>query len=66
MGAEQRRPLDERALVTLGAILGFIVAAHVLVADPVLRYAAYLLGFSLWMAWFVLAAVRWYSLADYR
>lgn len=42
----------------LGAILGFMIGGQVLVTDPVLRYGSALLAFSLWMAWFVLTAVR--------
>lgn len=53
--------LDGPALLVLAAIVGFVVVAQVLLATPVLRYAAALLGFSLWMAWFVLAAVRWFN-----
>lgn len=53
--------LDGPALLVLAAIVGFVVVAQVMLVTPVLRYAAALLGFSLWMAWFVLAAVRWFN-----
>lgn len=53
--------LDGPALLVLAAIVGFVLVSQVLIATPVMRYAAALFGFSLWMAWFVLAAVRWFN-----
>ncbi|MFB6172581.1 MAG: hypothetical protein ABEJ23_08600 [Haloarculaceae archaeon] len=55
--------LDGTALLVLGTIVGFVLVAQVLLSTPVLRYAAALLGFALWMAWFVLATVRWFDAA---
>lgn len=54
-----REAVDGPAFAVLGAIVLFVVVGQLYVADPVLRYASGLLGFSCWMAWFVLAAVRW-------
>jgi len=56
--------LDGRWLLVLAAIVGFAVAGQLLLADPLLRYGTALVGFSLWMAWFVLAAVRWFNAAN--
>jgi uncharacterized protein (DUF983 family) len=53
--------LDGPALLVLVAIVAFVVAGQLLLADPILRYSVGLLGFSLWMVWFVLAAVRWFN-----
>jgi hypothetical protein len=56
--------LDGPALLVLAAIVTFVAAGQLLLADPILRYGIGLLGFSLWMAWFVLAAVRWFNAAN--
>lgn len=56
-----RHAVDVQWLLVLGGILGFVGVSQLLLTDPLLRYGSALLGFSLWMAWFVLAAVRWLS-----
>lgn len=57
-----RQTVDPAAVAVLGGIVLFVLASQLFLAEPVLRYAAALLGFSLWMAWFVLAAVRWLTI----
>jgi hypothetical protein len=37
----------------------------VLVPHPVARYGAWLVVFTIWMVWFVAAAVEWISKADF-
>lgn len=54
-----RAAIDGPAVAALAAIVVFVLAGQVAVADPVLSYAIALFGFSCWMAWFVLSAVRW-------
>lgn len=58
--------VDGSTMSVLGAIVVFVVAGQLFVADPMLRYASGLLGFSFWMAWFVLVAVRWLTVGPYR
>lgn len=47
------------------AVGGAIVAVAVLAADPLVRYAAWLIAFAVWMAWFVTVAREWISRADF-
>lgn len=44
------RPVDALALATVVALL---VVGHYLVPHWSTRYGAYLVAFSIWMAWFV-------------
>lgn len=62
--APRSRAVDGRALLVLAGIAALALAGRLLVAEPVLQYATGLLAFALWMAWFVLAAVRWLSTPD--
>ena len=48
------------AVVSLAAFVAFV-----LVPDERLQYAAALVAFTVWMAWFVAAAVDWLSRADF-
>lgn len=48
------------AVVTLAAVVAFV-----LVPDVRLQYAAALVAFTVWMAWFVAAAVDWLGRADF-
>lgn len=49
----------------LTAALGILGASYFASTDPVVRYAAWLLVFSIWMAWFVYAAREWVAQADF-
>lgn len=49
----------------LVAALGILGASYVASSDPVVRYGAWLLVFSIWMAWFVYAAREWVAQADF-
>ena len=42
-----------------------LVGAYMFVSHPVVRYGAWLVVFTIWMLWFVLAAVQWLSMADF-
>lgn len=48
------------AVVSLAAFVAFV-----LVPDPRLQYAAALVAFTVWMAWFVAAAVDWLGRAEF-
>ncbi len=50
------------AAVTIAA-LGFLAAW--VIDTPSAYYAAWLVAFSVYMAWFVLAAVEWIRLAEF-
>jgi hypothetical protein len=56
--------LDRRTLAALGIVAIPVVAASLFVSDPVVRYGAWLVAFSLWMGWFVLAGVEWIDARD--
>jgi hypothetical protein len=56
---------NRRNFVAL-AVVGVILAGtYVFVSDPLIRYGAWLVVFTIWMAWFVLSAVEWISNADF-
>jgi hypothetical protein len=40
------------------AVLGLLVVTHLVVPHWSTRYAAYLIAFTVWMAWFILAGVN--------
>jgi hypothetical protein len=44
--------------LTALAILGLLVIAQVALEDRIVQYAVYLIVFTVWMAWFVLAGVN--------
>jgi hypothetical protein len=44
--------------VTVLGVVGLLAVTHLLVDHPSTRYAAYLIAFTVWMAWFVLAGVN--------
>jgi uncharacterized membrane protein YphA (DoxX/SURF4 family) len=54
-----------RNLAALVAVGGLIGGAYLLVSNPLVRYAAWLLAFAVWMAWFVVVAREWISRADF-
>ncbi|WP_049898611.1 hypothetical protein [Halococcus agarilyticus] len=56
---------NRRNLAALAAVGTVLVGAYTLVSDPVVRYGAWLVVFTIWMLWFVLAAVQWLSMADF-
>lgn len=47
---------NRRSLAALVAVVALVGAAHLLDAPPVVRYAAWLVAFAVWMAWFVAAS----------
>ncbi|EMA43449.1 hypothetical protein [Halococcus saccharolyticus] len=55
---------NRRNLTALAAATAVLVSAYVLVSHPVVEYGAWLVVFTIWMLWFVLAAVEWLSQAD--
>jgi hypothetical protein len=65
------RTVGRWRLVTLAGVAGLTAAFAILGAsylassDPVVRYGAWLLVFSIWMAWFVYAAREWVAQADF-
>jgi hypothetical protein len=54
---------NRRNLVALAAAVAVLVSAYVFVSHPVVEYGAWLVVFTIWMLWFVLAAVEWLSQA---
>lgn len=54
----------ERNALALGSALGVFAIAAV-VGSPVAYYAAALVAFCIWMAWFVTTVIDWISLADF-
>lgn len=49
----------------LAVIASAFAVAHWVVGSPSARYAAILVAFAVWMAWFVLTAVEWIRHADF-
>ena len=49
--------LSGTALTALG-VLALLAVTHLLVDDRLVQYAAYLIVFTVWMTWFVLAGVN--------
>jgi len=49
----------------LAGVTALLVVAYVLVPHPIVQYGAWLVAFTVWMAWFVLTFVEWLSNADY-
>lgn len=48
-------PHDIVAVAAIGLLL---VGSHLLVSEPLVRYAVWLVVFCIWMVWFVSVAVR--------
>ena len=53
-----------RDYAAVGAVVVALVVAYVLVPTPLVQYAAWLVVFSVWMGWFVLASGEFISLFD--
>ena len=64
---EDRRPIELRDVVLEQVVfqphaevrIGLVARA------PAVRYAAWLVAFAVWMAWFVLAGIEWLHNADF-
>jgi hypothetical protein len=56
--------IDRGTVAALGLVAVPVVVASLFVAEPVVRYGAWLVAFSLWMAWFVIAGVEWLDARD--
>ena len=54
-----------RNVAVLGVIAALLGVAYVVASDPLVRYAAWLAVFAVWMAWFVAVAREWISRADF-
>jgi len=52
-------------LAALAVGAGLVGAASLLALGPLVRYAAWLAAFAVWMAWFVVVAREWISRADF-
>jgi uncharacterized membrane protein YphA (DoxX/SURF4 family) len=46
-------------LAAWGSAAATLGVAHLLLVDSLARYGAWLLVFTIWMAWFVYYGVRW-------
>ena len=56
---------NRRNLAALAVVGTVLVGAYTFVSHPVVRYGAWLVVFTIWMLWFVLAGVQWLSMADF-
>ncbi|MGM0590781.1 MAG: hypothetical protein ACQETI_03975 [Halobacteriota archaeon] len=54
-----------RTFVALGAVGAVLALAYLAVPNEVVQYGAWLVVFSIWMAWFVFTAVEWIANADF-
>lgn len=54
-----------RNVAALGAAAATLAVAYVLVPDPLVQYGAWLVVFSVWMAWFLFVAVEWIANANF-
>lgn len=54
-----------RNLAALGVVAAVLGVAYFVASDPLVRYAAWLVAFAIWMAWFVVVAREWISRADF-
>lgn len=54
-----------RTLAAVVAVAALLAVAYLLVPHPMVKYGAWLVVFSIWMAWFVAAAREWISRADF-
>jgi len=59
------RLVRDRNFVALGAATGLLVVVYLVMPHPVAQYGAWLVVFTIWMAWFVETFVDWLSQADY-
>ncbi|MFC7080618.1 hypothetical protein [Halorussus caseinilyticus] len=53
-----------RNLAALAVVAALLGGAY-FVANPLVRYAAWLVAFAVWMAWFVSVAREWISKANF-
>lgn len=56
---------DYRTLTALVVVATLLLAAYVYHPTPLVQYGAWLVVFSVWMAWFVAKAAEWVSNADF-
>jgi lipopolysaccharide export LptBFGC system permease protein LptF len=54
-----------RNLAALGVVAALLGTAYFVGSHPLVRYAAWLVVFAIWMAWFVVVAREWISRADF-
>jgi hypothetical protein len=59
------RGATRRNLTALGAAAVLLVGTYVVYPDPIAQYGAWLVVFTIWMAWFVLTGIEWLSKADF-
>ena len=52
-------------LAALAVVTTFLGVAYAVARSPAVRYAAWLVAFAVWMAWFVTVARDWISRADF-
>lgn len=60
LSADMREALapNRRNLAALGTVTGLLIVAYVLVPHGLVQYGAWLVIFTIWMAWFVWAGVE--------
>jgi hypothetical protein len=58
-------PLDRYDAAAAASVACLLVLAYVLVPSPTVQYAAWLVIFCVWMAWFVAFGAKWlYGFGD--
>ncbi|WP_436936007.1 hypothetical protein [Halovenus marina] len=55
----ERPTVDRLDLVAVLAAVSALVFAYGLVSDAIVRYTAWLLVFTIWMAWFIYFGTKW-------
>lgn len=60
-----RTVADYHTLTALVAVAALLVFAYVYYPHPLVQYGAWLVVFSVWMAWFVSKAAEWVSNAEF-
>jgi hypothetical protein len=52
--------LDRRDWSAVAAVLALLVVAYLVYPRPIVQYAAWLVIFTIWMAWFVYYGTKYY------
>lgn len=56
---------NRRNLGSIAAVTVLLGTVYLVVPHPIAQYGAWLVVFTVWMVWFVLAGIEWLSNADF-